>query len=129
MISTHATIDLEVWEGATFYQEFVWMVDDPPVPVDLDGVTARMQVRDEIEDDETIFDLTTENGGVVIVDASEGKYAIILTPDQTAGLCTDHEKRSFVYDLFFYHGTDDDAGLQQRGKMVINPAVTRPEEP
>ena len=128
MISSHAVINLEVWEGATFYQEFIWEVGDPSSPVDLDGVTARMQVRDDISDEDPLFDLTTENGGILILaPTSSGKYAIKLTPTQTENLCTDHEKRSLVYDLFFDHGTDDDTGLQQKGKMTINPAVTRPE--
>jgi hypothetical protein len=128
MISSHAVIDLEVWEGATFYREFTWEIGDPAVPVDLDGITARMQARDNIEDDATVFDLTTTNGGIIIKNpTSAGVYAIKLKPSETAGLCTTHEKRVLVYDLFFDHGSDDDTGLQQKGKITIMPAVTRAE--
>ena len=126
MISSHAVIDLDVWEGATFYQEFTWLAGSPAVPVNLEGVTARMQARDDIADEEPVFDLTTENGGIIILSPMDsGGYAIKLTPSQTAGLCTGHEKRVLVYDLFFDHGTDDDTGLQQKGKITIYPAVTR----
>ena len=126
MISTHATIDLEVYEGATFYQEFTWEIGTPPVPVDLDGMTARMQARDDISDEDPVLDLTTENGGVIILSPTvSGGYAIKIKPSETAGLCTTHEKRVLVYDLFLDHGTDDDTGKQQKGKININPSVTR----
>jgi hypothetical protein len=126
MISTHATIDLEVYEGATFYQEFIWEIGTPPVPVDLAGMTARMQARDDIADEEVVLDLTTENGGIIILTpTSTGGYAIKIKPSETEGLCMTHEKRVLVYDLFLDHGTDDDTGKQQKGKITINPSVTR----
>ena len=49
MISSHAVEDLEIWEGATFYQEFTWKTGDPETPVDLSGYSAAMQARDAIE--------------------------------------------------------------------------------
>lgn len=129
MISTHAAINLEVYEGATFYQEFTWEVGDPAIPVDLDGMTARMQARDDISDADPVFDLTTENFGIIILSpTSSGGYAISIPPSMTTGLCTTHEKRLLVYDLFFDHGTDDDTGLQQKGRITIYPSVTRASE-
>lgn len=128
MISSHAVEDLEVWEGATFYQEFTWQIGDPAAAVDLAGYTAAMQARDLIEDEDPVLDLTTENEGILIlVPEADGKYAITMPPSVTNGLCPTHEKRTLVYDLFFYApGQVDDAGLQQKGKVVIYPAVTRP---
>ena len=35
-------------------------------PVDLAGMTARMQVRDKLTSDVVLLELTTENGGIVI---------------------------------------------------------------
>jgi hypothetical protein len=127
MISAHEPVDLEVWEGATFYQEFTWMVGDPAEAVNLAGYTAELQARDSIEDDATVIDLTTDDDGIVILSPeADGKYAISMPPSITTGLCPTHEKRTLVYDLFFFApNSADDAGLQQRGKIVINPAVTR----
>ncbi len=128
MISSHAVEDLEIWEGATFYQEFTWKTGDPETPVDLSGYSAAMQARDAIEDEDPVFDLTTDNEGILIlIPEADGKYAITMPPSITTGLCPTHEKRTLVYDLFFYASScADDAGLQQKGKIVINPAVTRP---
>ena len=129
LISSHATINLEMFEGASLYQEFIWETGDPSVPVDLTGMTARMQVRDEIEDTVVIFDLNTENGGIILVSnpPDDGKYVIYISRENTEGLCPDHTKRFLVYDLFFYIGTEE-AGLHQRGKISLYPSVTRPNE-
>jgi hypothetical protein len=128
MISSHAVVDLEVFEGATFYREFTWEVGTPAEPFDLTGYSAAMQARDAIEDEEPVLDLTTENGGIIILSPeTSGSYGILIPPSLTKDLCPTHEKRTLVYDLFFYAPlTADDAGLQQKGKIVINPAVTRP---
>jgi hypothetical protein len=130
MISSHAIENLEIWEGATFYQEFTWVMGDPELPVDLTGFTAALQARDAYDNEVVVLDLTTENGGLLILSPEAGgQYAISIPPSLTMGLCPDHEKRTLVYDLFLYAASPaDDAGLQQKGKIVINPAVTRPEE-
>ena len=128
MISSHAVIDLEIWEGATFYRTFTWEIGDPSVPVDLEGYTAALQARDAIEDEVPVLDLTTASGGIIILSPTDhGQYAISIPPSLTVGLCPAHERRTLVYDLFLYAPLGaDDAGLQQKGKLVINPAVTRP---
>lgn len=127
MISSHAVVDLEIWEGATFYREFTWTIGDPAVAVDITGYTGALQAKDLIEDEVSVLDLTTENGGIVLVDlGANGKYAISIPPSLTNGLCPAHEKRTLIYDFFLYAPSPaDDAGLQQKGKIVINPAVTR----
>ena len=127
MISSHAVVDLEIWEGATFYREFTWEIGSPAEKVDLSGYKAALQARDAIEDEEAVIDLTTEDGGIILISPeTDGGYGILMPPSLTKGLCPTHEKRTLVYDLFFYapEGADD-AGLQQKGKIVINPAVTR----
>ena len=128
MISSHAVMDLEIWEGATFYREFTWEIGDPAEKVNLSGYTAALQARDAIEDETAVIDLTTENGGIILLSPeTDGGYGISIPPSMTTGLCPAHEKRTLVYDLFFYAPAGaDDAGLQQKGKIVINPAVTRP---
>lgn len=130
MISANANINLTIYEGATYYQEFTWMIDD--LPVDLTGFTAKLHARDLIEDLVPALELTDivegeEGGGIVILSPpADGKYAIFIPPSVTDGLCPSHEKRVLVYDLFFYAPAGlDDASLQQGGKITIIPAVTR----
>lgn len=57
-----AKIDLAIYQGATFSKVMRWSAGGSPV--DLTGYTARMQVRGEIDDEEALVELTTENGGI-----------------------------------------------------------------
>ena len=126
MISSHAVINLEIHEGASFYQEFTWEVGSPPAPVDLTGMTGRLQARDAIEDATAVFDLSTDDGGIIILaPPTLGGYAINISASDTKGKCPTHEKRVLVYDLFLFAGGGVSAGLQQKGRITINPAVTR----
>lgn len=52
-------------------------------PVDLAGVTARMQLREKLESPTPILTLTTENGGIVVDNATK-TIKIVVTAAQTA---------------------------------------------
>jgi hypothetical protein len=52
-------------------------------PVDLTGITARMQVRDKLTSDTVLLELTTENGGI-IVDNSLKTITLVITATVTA---------------------------------------------
>lgn len=54
-------------------------------PVDLVGMTGRMQVREKLDSPTTILELTTENGGIVI-DNTNKTISINITATQTAAL-------------------------------------------
>lgn len=41
------------------------------VPVDLDGMTAAMQIRPRVDSTEVLLSLTTENGGIVLDDTTK----------------------------------------------------------
>lgn len=124
--SARAKVDLTIYEGATFNQTFQWKTGDPAVPVDLTGHTADMHIRADIADEEALFDLDTENGGVVIeTPNADGKYTVHIDAEDTEGLCPDHEIITAVYDLFLISGGE--RMLQQYGKVKIYPSVTRPE--
>lgn len=52
-------------------------------PVDLTGITARMQVRDKVTSDTVLLELTTENGGI-IVNTSLKTITLVITATATA---------------------------------------------
>ena len=56
---TPAKRKLIVIKGATFNPGWTWMAAG--VPVNLTGCTARLQVRDSVESDVVLLELTTEN--------------------------------------------------------------------
>ncbi len=54
-------------------------------PIDLAGVTARMQLREKLESTTTILELTTENGGILVADADK-TITILISATATAAL-------------------------------------------
>lgn len=79
-----AIIDLTIYKGSTYSKSLQWKTGTPALPVNITGCTARMQVRPTVEDSSVLDTLTTENGKIVITDATQGKLRINLTAAQTA---------------------------------------------
>lgn len=90
-----ATIDLTIYKGATFSKGIQWKTGSSPVPVNLTGCTARMQIRKTVNDSTILDTLTTENGRLVIEDAVNGKIRINIAPE----ISTAYTFNIGVYDL------------------------------
>lgn len=118
--------DLVMYEGATFSHSFRWETDaDPAVPISLNGYSGAMHIRLNIADEDPIFELTTENGGIVIESPSpSGVYTIYVSADDSEGICTEHEMIIAPYDLMLEK--EGERVLQQYGMVRIYPSVTRP---
>ena len=52
-----AVVNLTIYQGSTFMQEFQWKTGNPAVPVDLTGYTARMQIRPKVTDPAKIAEI------------------------------------------------------------------------
>ena len=124
--SARDKLDLVMYEGATFSESFRWETDAAtPVAISLAGYTGIMHVRLDIADETPLFELTTENGGIVIESpAADGVYTLHIAADDSEGICTDHEMIAAPYDLMFEK--EGARLLQQYGTMKIYPSVTRP---
>ena len=70
-------------------------------PVDLAATTARMHVRDKIDSVDTILELTTENGGIVIDNVAK-TITLVIGAIATAALTFS----SAVYSLELIKGTE-----------------------
>ncbi len=111
-----ATLDLTIYQGATFRKRLVWTVNG--TAVDLTGFTARMQIRSSIGDSTALIEMTTENGGISIT-AVDGQIDLFISSDDTASLSFN----SGVYDLEL-----NDSGEVTRlvmGKVNLSKEVTR----
>lgn len=114
-------VNLSIDQGSDFDRTFT-LKNGPAesrTPVDLTGYTARMQVRQDIDDEDPLLELTTENGGIVLGDAA-GTIQLVLTATQTAGLDFD----SAVYDLELVSGAGRVRRLM-RGVVTLSREVTR----
>lgn len=88
-----AKYKLKLEQGATLRKPFTWKADG--VAVDLTGWTGRMQIRPEIDADEILASLTTENGGILIEAPESGTFTLYMDDATTAALDFDQA----VYDI------------------------------
>jgi hypothetical protein len=87
-------------------------------PIDLSGVTARMQIRPKIDSTEIIDTLTTENGGIVL-DNTLKTITLEIDESDTAT----YSFKSAVYDLEVIKNNDVIPFLT--GTVLLTKEVTR----
>ena len=77
-----------IYAGSTFGKKFGYATQTsktaPKVRVDLTGAKLRLQVREKVAAATVLLELTTENGGIVVTDATNGYYTLNLSAAQTA---------------------------------------------
>lgn len=72
--------NFKVNQGATFYAEIQYLNEDE-TPIDLQGCTARMQVRDSKGGRKVICTITSENG--IVIDSTTATLGITISPQFT----------------------------------------------
>jgi hypothetical protein len=76
-----ATVNISTENDADFRRVFIYQTVDG-IPIDLTGATFHMMLRLHVEDATVSFELTSENGRIVFVNAAAGQFElIILQPD------------------------------------------------
>lgn len=115
-----AHIDLEVFKGSTFVKIIQWKTGAPSLAVNLTGCTARMQIRKAVNDTAVLDTLTTENGKIMIHEALDGKFKIIIS----AAVSSAYTFTSAVYDLEIVF-TDQSVSRVIEGCIYAVPEVTR----
>ena len=110
---------IEIEQGATFRKSLTWKAGAPPLPVDLTGCTARMQVREHMDSPLPMLSLTTENGGITLGDES-GVVTLHVHALKTGAL----SKLSGIYDLEIEFA-DGTVRRLLCGPVAILPGVTR----
>ena len=124
------TYNMLAEQGSTLYRvlslEYPDLDNDPTgetfLPWNLDGYTARMQVRRLIEDANYMIEITTENGGIDVEPLGEqGRIDLTMTAAQTAALESDG-----VYDLEIIDtGATGTVSKVIKGTFTLVPEVTR----
>ena len=120
-----ADLDITIQQGATFDITLTWQ-DANGTPIDLTGYTARMQIRENIEDANFVVEITTTPtaSGSIVLGGAAGTIQLIIPSDVTTGFTTWDEG---VYDLEMI----SDAGPPEvvrrllEGCVVVTPEVTR----
>lgn len=114
-------------QGATFYQEFQWMVKDKDddaayVPVDISGYKLRCQMRSSASSSIVIKQLKAD-----FVNAKEGIFSISLSAEETASLpsfgCCWKDYEKYPYDIELVGGN---AVIRLiHGVISLSPEVTK----
>lgn len=101
------------------YQERVFTYKDPAGnPIDLTGLTARMQIRPYKESAESFLSLTTENGGITL-GGVDGTITVVIRTAQTSLIPSDG-----YYDLELVDG-DGEVDRVLYGSVRLDAEVTR----
>jgi len=120
-----AIVNITCENDADFIRGFIYqtlLADGitPGPPVDLTGCTMRMGVRRHAQDIEEILQLTTENGGLAITDAVNGKFTLWITNEQLLPMSGDYDQ-SLIRIITA-------SGIQIRiwsGSLTVNPGPSR----
>lgn len=114
-----ATLDLpEIEKGATYEHTIYWK-DKLKQPINLTGVTARMQIRESVESSVVILELSTTNGKLIITPLL-GKIDFLIDSTTTSNLIGSEG----VYDLELTLVNGKIKRLIEGG-IVFSPEVTR----
>lgn len=118
MSGAAGTYDIVADQGATFVRVITWK-DSDGVPIDLDGYTARMQLRSQIDAaGAPVFEFTTENSRISL-GGTAGTITLSAAATATAAVPAD----TYVYDLEL-----EESGVVTRlvqGQFELRGEVTR----
>ncbi|MEY9404450.1 hypothetical protein ABIA00_002455 [Bradyrhizobium ottawaense] len=113
-----AIVNITCENDADFCRQFAYQLTDG-TPIDLTGSTMKMGIRRHAADVAEEMLLTTENGGLTITDAVNGKFTVLIKQSQLV-----------LLDLGEYeHSLIRIAGTQRMrvwsGSLVNNPGASR----
>lgn len=76
---------MAVYQGTGYSKDF-YISTIEGGPTDISSWQLQTHIRDSVNDDAYLVELTTENGGWVIVDGGAGHLRMVLTDDDTNDL-------------------------------------------
>ena len=113
-----ARVDLTIYQGSDFNQVVTFLQTAGGTPVDLTGLTGRMQIRQTKADATVVMELTTSNGRLAF-GGDTGVVTMTLTAAETETILTDG-----VYDLEFVTSATS-AARWLEGLVILSKEVTR----
>jgi hypothetical protein len=115
---------MTIYQGALYSVTLTLKSNVSQGPIDITGWTFKSQIRDAPTDEEFMIELTTENGGIVVLDGPAGQLALTITADQNRNFSLGN----VVGDMF---RTDADPGpIRLFGyRDKVRRSITREEAP
>jgi hypothetical protein len=120
MAQTTGSLDLVIVQGATFTSSLNCK-DSSGVIIDFPNHTAKIQIREAVEDATVLLELTSAAGDIVI-NTPSGNVTITITPSVTEAITW----TTGVYDLKITNTLDaDDVINLVYGDVSVRQQVTR----
>ena len=113
-----ARVDLKIYQGSNFSQVLTFLQTAGGTPVDLTGLTGRMQIRQTLASSNVIIEMTTANGRLAFGGVN-GVVTMTLTAAETETILTDG-----VYDLEFVTSATSVARWLE-GLVILSKEITR----
>jgi hypothetical protein len=116
-------------QGATFRRRIMYttLVNGVETPVNLTGMSARMQVRSNIESATTLLSLTSATNGGITLGGTAGTIDLLIAASATDALpetiTTGINAKYPVYDFELVNGSEVDRLFE--GKFEVIRGVTR----
>jgi hypothetical protein len=117
-MSIAAVVNIEVDEGSTKNIEFGWYDPSTDLPIDLNGASAEMKVRECYGSDTVLLTFSTANNKIVL-GGSEGTILVMISPSDTI----DQQWFQGVYDLFITKASGEVIRFI-KGKFLILNRIT-----
>lgn len=115
-----SNLDIVIVQGATFSLPLEYQ-DSTGTPIDLPNHTAQLQIRESVESDTVLLELTSVAGDIV-VNSPSGTITITIDPPITAGITW----TTGVYDLKISNTLDSDDIMNLiYGDVSVRQQVTR----
>ena len=125
-MTTPANHTFNIYQGAT-WDETITLRNADLTPLDIDGLGARMQMRESTDDADVILELNTTNGRLTVTDGPNGVLTLLVSAADTSSLPVDHETTAYTYDLEIYRTTPAPEYVRRvlQGVVIVSPEVTR----
>lgn len=129
MSVSFAPLSKSVVRGMT-WDDLTTLRDDDGLPVDLTGIADLvMRVRTRINTTAMLMELSITNGRLIVTDAPNGKFQILVIANDTRDLFPEngHRKAVYVYDgtIIRTHGPPEEREPAIGGKVRVKPQITR----
>jgi hypothetical protein len=76
-----AIVNITVENDADFYRVFQYVATDTLAPINITGGTMEMMLRRRAEDAEALLRLATDSGEIVITNAAQGQFTVLIKQD------------------------------------------------
>lgn len=124
-----APVSLSCIYGMTWKQEVVLTDKLTGAPIDLTGCTLLIRIRDSLQSNDALIELSTADSTLDILEPLAGKFQIDVAKEAMQALTDPRPRkyRKYVYDMTIIRGTTHEPGIA--GKFRLSAQVTRAWQP